>query len=392
MNTDSRFLRKAQQPGDRAVAFAGASPFAPLVARVAWILLTIGVAVFLAWMQFAMTAPYRLTTFEQLIHFNAVEPFQHRVLVPALVIAIQAVAPLRTVLTFGLVEAAFWIALLHLAGKALAQFKIADGPLDRRLWALTLVVPMVLQLIIPNLGLQFGVDNGAVGLAQINAYRLFYYVYDLPAAVFTLALFLVLVRLADRPHNRPLWAGYVLLFALATLNRETTVFVLPYAGVVFWRLADRRLMPALALLGANILLFIAIQAPLQWFFSSNVNPSPDASMSDLGIPYEGHLVENLSLLFLHPMFLLMFLVRFCGGAYLPVLLSWRYLDRHLARVLIFCALPLFVVAMAAGRIVEHRIFIEIVPLVWLAAVQITTTRRRMAEHSPGQPAPGPDDL
>ncbi len=49
-------------------------------------------------------------------------------------------------------------------------------------------------------------------------------------------------------------------------------------------------------------------------------------------------------------------------------------------MLIAFGLPLFVFAFIAGRVVEHRVFIELIPLIWLAAMQVIAARSAAGEH------------
>jgi hypothetical protein len=46
---------------------------------------------------------------------------------------------------------------------------------------------------------------------------------------------------------------------------------------------------------------------------------------------------------------------------------------------------LALIAFVVGRMVEQRIFIEIVPLVWLAALQVIATRTAGLESPAGRP-------
>lgn len=339
----------------------------------AWWLLVIVLAIFLTCLHLTMTKPFELTTFEQLVHFWAVEPFQHRVLLPAAVDAIKGFLPLQTRLAFALLEVGFWIALIQIAYQALARFDIGRCTLDRRLLALSVVIPMVVQLMVPDLQMPQGLtlDNGTLALGHWNMRPLFYYVYDLPAAVFTLGLMLILLRLERTPDQARLWLFYLGVFAVATVNRETTLFMLPATAVVFWG-RPGSIKPMIALIAAQAIVFVAIQWPLHWLFELNDNPSANVPVD--GVQYEHHLIENLTILS-DPLYLLTFFVRFMAGFYIPILLFRRYLDARLARLLIGFALPLGLAAVVMGRLVEHRIFIEMVPLVWLAAIQTLKNQR-----------------
>lgn len=348
---------------------------APSGARIGWWLLCTVLAVFLTCLHLTTTKPFDLTTLQQLVHFWAVEPFQHRVLLPATVAGIKLLLPLQTRLVFAVLEIGFWIALMQLAYAALIQFDIGRQPLDRRLLALSLLVPMAMHLMVPDLQLNHGftVEDGTLGLGEWDTRSIFYYVYDLPAAVFTLALTLLLLRLEHAPNRTSLWTLYLAVFAVATVNRETTLFMLPATAIVFWWSRPRRVGLMVALLAAQAMLFVAIQWPLQWLFAINDNPAANVQVD--GLQYEHHLIENLRVLS-HPLYLITYLVRFTAGCYIPLLMLRRYLNARLGRVLLGFALPLGATAFVMGRLVEHRIFIEIVPLIWLGALQAISRYRQ----------------
>lgn len=336
--------------------------------RLLWLSAAGLIALFLTCLRLTTTEPFELTTFARLIDFDAVEPFQHRVLLPAAAAGIQAVAPLGETLLFGLMEMGFWMALIGVAYRALAQFGIGESTLSRRLLAFTIVIPMLLHLITPDLQItqSFSASDDRLDLGTWEPRAIYYYVYDLPAAVFTLALVLMLSRLAERPHAAGI-AAYLAVFAVATFNRETTVFLLPFVALLFWqRLSFTRWA---AFLAAQALLFAAIQLPLQWLFADNVNPNAQLGSTQ----YEFHLVYNLIALS-SPLYALTYIARFAAGLYLPLLVWRRHLDRRLALALIGFALPLALFAVVVGRLVEQRIFIEIVPLIWLGALQVISAR------------------
>jgi len=344
------------------------------IEHLVWLVAVTMVAVFLTCLHLTTTAPFKLTTFRQLVQFEAVEPFQHRVLLPALVAGLQQVLPLGEKLLFGLFEIIGWIALIVLAHRALCILSIGRHDLMRRVLAFTVVIPMFMHLIAPDLQLvsAFVTEEQRFDLGSWQPRALFYYVYDLPAAVFTLAMTLLLIRYTQSDGRRYVLA-YLLLFAVATVNRETTLFMLGLFALLFaGRMPWMRLLCLLALQSC---IFVAIQWPLSWLFADNINPSAQLA----GTQYEYHLWENLALL-ADPLYFVTFVARFSAGLYLPVLLWRRTLDRHLVCALVGFGLPLIGFALVAGRVQEQRIFIEIVPLIWLAAMQVIAARS--AAHAP----------
>lgn len=337
--------------------------------RAAWPLAIVVTAVFLTCLQFIVTAPFEFFSFDKMANFQAPEPFQHRVLMPAIVAALGQVVPASNTLLFGVLQWIGWIALIWLAYRALVVFGVGRSDLIRRVLAFSIIVPMLLDLAVPYLYMPqtFIVGANGLGLGNWSPVHAFYYVYDLPAAIFTLALVLLLVR----QYERFSWPGiiaYLVLFALATANRETSVFLICFSALLFWNRLSLRSWLGLILL--QMMVFVAVELPLQWLFRSHVNPSPNVGFNS---QYENHLFENLGL-FLNPLFLMIMLARFMAGLYLPVLLWRRFLDRPMGCALVGFVLPLLGCALIVGRLQEHRIFIEAVPLVWLAAMQVITLR------------------
>ncbi|RJS94096.1 hypothetical protein [Salinisphaera sp. Q1T1-3] len=338
--------------------------------RLCWWLALIFVAVFLTALQITITAPYGLTSLKLLANFQAVEPFQHRALIPICVAAIERLAPLDHRLAFALTEVVTWVALGVLAERALAIFGVTHHAALRGVLALTLLPPMAMVTLIPDLHVWpiLARADGLWDLGDWGVRTLYYYPYDLPAAAFTLALLLTLTRIADRITG-PRLIGLALLFAVATLNRETTLFILPMAACLFMRHQHRRAL--FGVVAGLAVLFVAVQWPLHWWFSDQPNPHGHLGATQ----YEWHLGENWHYLS-QPIYLITELVRFLGGLWLPMILWWRFVDARL-RAAVLGFVPLLVlVGLLIGRVPEHRIFLEAVPLVWLAAIQAASQRFR----------------
>lgn len=331
--------------------------------RTIWIFTLLLYAISLTSLHFAMTAPWHLASLDKLANFEAAEPFQHRLLVPTIVAALHTFLPIGERLLFALLEILGWIALVLVAQRALACFGVGGSQPLRRLLAFTIVVPVALHLIVPDLIPYplFSLDGGLLELGNWRAQRLFYYAYDLPAAVFTLALVVLMAKFA-RTRARRWLIGYLALFAVATLNRETTLFlILPFI-VVCYRTIDRnRLIKAVVL---QVTLFLAIQGALQWVFVNHTNPYAGVP----GTHYENHLLNNLGL-FANPLYFITYIARFGAGLYLPVLLLRQHLNPALGRTLLWFGIPFLTSVLLFGRIQEHRVTIEIVPLIWLCSIQ-----------------------
>lgn len=334
------------------------------VMRLAWFVALLCYAVLLTTFHYASTTVWWIASPALMADFIAAAPFQGRVLLPLIVHAIMRVTPWFDVdLLFAAAEVAAWMLLVVVARNTLRVFRIETSDIVSGILALTITVPVALHLIVPDLEVHsvLGLDGGVLELGKWQTVPFFRYVYDLPAAVFTLALVLCLARFVQAPETGRLMA-YLGLFALATVNRETTMFMLPAFVAACWGVLERRTLATA--LAAQVIIFVVIQAAIKWFVPGL--PNPYASIP--GTNYEIHLTDNLWL-FTNPLYLLTYLARFGAGLYLPILLLHRYLDPVLKRTLLWFGIPFLVSTVLFGRLVEHRVVIEIVPLLWLGAVQ-----------------------
>lgn len=100
-----------------------------------------------------------------------------------------------------------------------------------------------------------------------------FYPYDVPAAFFAALGLLLMVQRR--------WALYLAVFALATLNRETSAFLTLAFVLTLWDAVPRRQFALLV--ASQIGIWIALRAFLSWSFASNA-----------GRPIEWHFADNLS--------------------------------------------------------------------------------------------------
>lgn len=334
--------------------------------RLVWFLVLPAFAILLTAFHYSMASPWKHAAPELMVDFDAAAPFQYRLLLPAIVAALRSFLPLGVETLFAFIEVATWILLVVVAHRALVMFRVGTSDLGRRLLAMTILIPVAMHLIPPDLKVVsvFVIENGVLELGKWHANQLFHYMYDLPAATFILGLVLLLQRFVQTLDGR--WfVAYFALFTVATVNRETTVFMIPAFLAVCYPVLDRGVLARAAAL--QVIVFAAIQLGLQEMFADNLNPNASVP----GTQYENHLVGNLAL-FANPLYLIIYLARFCAGLYLPVLLLHRYLDTFLARVLLWYGVPFIAATLLFGRLQEHRVLIEIVPLLWLGAMQTMT--------------------
>lgn len=346
----------------------------PGTTRAHWPVLLLALALggaLLTYLHYEYTTVWWLAEGERMARFDAAAPFQYRILVPSLVAALHAASGIGVGILFALAEVAGWMLLVLVAERALAAFRIgSDGP-GRWLLASTVCIPVAAHLIPPDLLTHSlpTVEDGQLIWGEWYVTLVFRYVYDLPAAVFTLALVLLLYRLATDGAR---WLGlYLAVFVLAVLNRETAMFLIPaFLACGFRRLDHRTLATAVLFQIAAVLV---VQATLQSLFAANVNPHANV----LDTQYENHLIPNLTLL-AGPMYFTLFLLRFGAGMWLPVVALGRYLDPFLTRVLLWFGVPFLVAGLVFGRIQEHRVLVELAPLLWLAGVQAVAAYRARA--------------
>ncbi|MDN3722184.1 hypothetical protein QW131_30760 [Roseibium salinum] len=103
--------------------------------------------------------------------------------------------------------------------------------------------------------------------------------------------------------------------------------------------------------------------------------------------------STISDTFSSPLYAITYFARFSAGFYLPVLLLYRYLDPALGRMLICFAVPFLASAAYFGRLVEQRVVVEVVPLLWLCAMQaVWAYSRAQARAAEAIPVRYPQDL
>jgi hypothetical protein len=253
-------------------------------------------------------------------------PYQYRVLVPWLVrgaLEAHLIAPASERSLFARIQVAMLILLAFVFRRYLSLF-ISDPTVSS-------VAALSLYAILP-----------------FNYFNLPYYPYDVPSVMFfTLGLILI--------HDERWWWFYP-LFVIATLNRETSIF-LTVAMVL--ALFDRYGWPTLGALAASQLaIWAAIKLVLYALYAQN-------RWMGYGL-YQFQLKVNLATLYALPIKGIIALATW-GCLWLAVLV-WRarirdaFLRRNLWVVPVFIAGMFFV-----GFIIELRIYGEVLPIVLAAA-------------------------
>lgn len=180
----------------------------------------------------------------------------------------------------------------------------------------------------------------------------FWYAWDMTSiAVFATGLWLM---------QRRSWAAYYALFALGTLNRETTCFLTLVLLGTEWRTMPRA---RLALhVGVQAALWIAIKWALREHFA-------DARGADVA---QSTWRENLDAL-ASPASWRWFLLAF-GGTWILLFVGWGRIASPWLRAALLACLPALAGLFLVGVWTELRIFGELVPLVALGVVAVLAGR------------------
>ncbi|HEX9997816.1 MAG TPA: hypothetical protein VGB45_11775 [Abditibacterium sp.] len=117
---------------------------------------------------------------------------------------------------------------------------------------------------------QFCAPRAARWLALVLIWPLFafyshkwFYLYDVPAVFFaTLGLLLMAQKR---------WKLYLLVFTLATLNRESSAFLVLACVLTSWKTVPRRAF--LSILAAQIGIWLGVRALTMWLFAGNAGQS-----------------------------------------------------------------------------------------------------------------------
>jgi hypothetical protein len=282
------------------------------------------------------TVPYQLTACfpppphgddspEALAAGVASTPYQYRVLVPWLVrgaVEAHLIRPDAEMGAFAVIEFVALVLLAFVFRRYLSLF-IKDQ-------VLTSVMALTLYAILP-----------------FNYFNLPYYPYDIPSVLFfTLGLLLI--------HERKWWWFYP-LFAAATLNRETSIFL---TVVTVFVLFDTYSWPRLSLLaGSQLAIWAAIKMALWALYRHN-------RWLGYGL-YQFQLKANVATIRTFPVKGLIALSTW-GCLWLAVVIWHRRIhDVFLKRTL--WTIPVFIASMfVVGFVIELRIYGEVLPIVLAA--------------------------
>jgi hypothetical protein len=239
-----------------------------------------------------------------------------------------------------------WI--IRSAGQAASL--VTPVTLLRRLLALSIMVPIYIEYE-----------------AIANGYRLSY-AYDLPSLALYFACLIAIMR------RQPI--RMMLLFILATLARETAIFLIPI--FLCWELRHRdgtwrgmlapAQRPAWALAGAMAVIWLGIKLALNAVYAGNPLEPATAHLPGAAFNSVWQLDRNMMAL-INPMQWPVLASSLCW-LWLPVIAFWRLIGDARLRSAILVTTPLTVATMmVVGRIMEPRVFAELGLLYWLAVME-----------------------
>jgi hypothetical protein len=271
-------------------------------------------------------------TLEALVSGTAPTPFQYRVLIPWLVRGLLTLLPsLSLPGTFQFIE------LLAVIGLVLAfrtwLKRLLTHPTLAALLSLSIFYALPFHFLFPR---EFA----------------FFYPSDIPAVLFfTLGLLFL---------HRQDWKRFYPLLLLATLNRETALFLT--VVYVFTAFGTRPRRAVIVHTLAQLALWGAAKASLYVLYRSNPG---------LGI-FESQLASNLA--WLSQPAVLIEVASLWGFVWIPVLIWGRSIPDDFVRRSLWAALPYVLALGTVGVVHEMRIYAEFIPLMlgafWLIVVRL----------------------
>lgn len=254
-----------------------------------------------------------------MVHGTAWRPYVTRALVPLIARAGSALTPISEFM---------WVVLLMAASLVLFQSAI------RKLFRQTYHVDETPTLVAALAGL---------ALLPIFFGPFSRQIYDFTTLwTFTLGLALMV---AQR------WTAYLVLFAVATVNKETTILLTLVFGVHF---VLRRRLPgtrAVALLAAQVAIFLVIRGAIAYIFRGNEGGVVE-------INWENH----NKVVLLHPELMSKRLPLLAAGALFGVW-GWRHKSPFLRDAIAVLAPVLLVMGVTVGQVDEIRAYYEFYPIV-----------------------------
>jgi len=294
-------------------------------------------ALLLAWyfvhLRYRLNQEFPLAPLQSFLDGTAHKPFQFRMLVPWLVAALRTVIPLDVKALYQWIDVAAVLGLFYAFRYHLKSF-FQGAALNVLPFALFYVLPWN-YLLARDLPILLPYDLAAV-------------------AFFALGLALL--------HRRK-WSWYYPVFAIATLNRETMLFLTIIFAVMEYRRLPRG---SYALhLAAQLGIWLAIKLVIGSVYAGNPGTSFEFYHVGTDVP---HWRTNLEML-ATPQRLILFLSSF-GFVWILIVAGWKRLRDPFTRKSLWAIPPFVLMIFAIGNLNEMRVYGELTPLVLTAALLI----------------------
>jgi hypothetical protein len=311
------------------------------------------IAVLFAWyyshLRWVLDGQYYLGGLLDMIEGKAHFVFQQRMLVPWIVAKISGLdffssidhIKLKTYFCIELVSAFLLIVIFR---QYLRQF-IGNAALSSML-AFSIFYPLIFNYLFPgNFDISFDYTLPSVYYYPQNVNL--YYPYDTPSiAFFTLGMLLI---------YRKNWYAFYPLFAIATLNRETTCFLtFIYLFTTFGR---ERHLRILLHCGSQLVIWIIIKAALGYTYASTTG-----KVYDIGLSYNFNtLLDPMSYYYIFSNM---------GYIWIPAVLFHRRIGHEHPRRALLVLIPFTIASLSISKLTELRSFGEIIPIVMTAFLLI----------------------
>jgi hypothetical protein len=276
-----------------------------------------------------------------MVYGTAHRPFVYRVLVPTIVRLTTPFVPVSIVesaMSIDVIRG--WLSLLDAARyprEAFVTLLVLCGSLFGFV--------VVFRQLMTDLGYSEFLKNivNIVTLSIMPLFFLFGYIYD-----FT-GLFLITLGLLLLSQKRFAW--FLLVFVLATLNKETSILLTVIFVLHYWRRIDRNKFLWITII--QLALFFIIKGSLTYYFSGNP-----------GSFVEYHLSEHILFFKIAPTALLILSLILAIGLVLLVIIGWKHKPVLIRNSTVIFA-PLFVTYIFFGFPLEMRVFLEFLPILMI---------------------------
>lgn len=258
--------------------------------------------------------------FEQIVNGTAYKPFVYRVLIPWLIRAAGLIAPVSrrfyAIIIMFLCFIGFIAVIYRLSLHYWASINIAYL---NSFACVLMLIPLMIS------------DN---------------HVYDMST--------LLLSSLALLTMTKRNWRWYLAIFVLGCLNKETFLLFAAVFAICFLGILERRTW--FRLLFAQMGIYTVIRLFIMHVFRDNP-----------GGMLEFHLQQNLLAVYKLPWLIAIYFAIFLMAGIL-VFVNWKEKPAFLRRSFLILAIPLGVLYLFFGRLIEIRVFYEAYPAFFLLAI------------------------